>query len=224
MRQGVDRIRGILSGMKARCNKPTDKAYARYGGKGIKVCDEWSRGSKAFVEWSLKNGYADDLSIDRIDNNKGYEPSNCRWATSKEQANNHLNNNRVVAFGLNLTTQEWSDLTGIDRKTLRIRLKNGMSPELALTHPLMKNGDIYKELRPIPNADTQDQFNDYLKENLKEFNCTQQELADMLGIVRSSVKNKMNSKTKWKEGEKRKVYQIFGKKSFLKSRGLLPNK
>lgn len=218
MRQGVDRIRGILSGMKARCNNPKNKAYNSYGGKGIKVCEEWSHGSKAFIEWSLKNGYADDLSIDRIDNNKGYEPSNCRWATSKQQANNHLYNYRVVAFGLNLTAQEWSDLVGIDRKTLRLRLQNGMTPELAVTHPLMKNGEIYKELKPIPNVDVQTCFNEYLKENFDNSNYSKDLVARFLNISKTCVEKRLSNKLKWKKDEMRKLYSRIGKISYLKVR------
>ena len=74
--------------MKKRCENPSKDNYDRYGGKGIKVCNEWSNSFEAFVEWSLQNGYTDELTIDRIDHNGDYEPSNCRFITLARQAHN----------------------------------------------------------------------------------------------------------------------------------------
>lgn len=108
--------------MKARCTNPNNPDYHHYGGRGITVCDEWLSYDN-FYEWAMSNGYDDTLSIDRIDNNKGYSPDNCRFVTIKEQCRNRRSN--VVIGGKYLVDIEAE--TGIDIRTLSYRYHNNPS-------------------------------------------------------------------------------------------------
>lgn len=107
------RLRDIWNSMHNRCKNIKSANYPRYGGRGIKVCDEWSdknTGFYNFVDWSLENGYAEQLSIDRIDNDGPYAPWNCRWITPKEQANHRRYNRHVVdADGEYLTFAQFEE-------------------------------------------------------------------------------------------------------------------
>lgn len=90
------RLYGIWQSMKTRCNNKNHKYFKNYGGKGINVCKEWTDDFQAFYDWAMSNGYADGLSIDRIDSKGNYEPSNCRWATPMEQTRNRSNTKRFT--------------------------------------------------------------------------------------------------------------------------------
>lgn len=89
MKHGMSRTRlyQCWSDMKQRCLNPNNSFYYRYGGRGIKFCDEW-RDFTSFMEWALSNGYSDDLTLDRIDNDGNYCPENCKWSTQREQSLN----------------------------------------------------------------------------------------------------------------------------------------
>ena len=115
--------------MMTRCTNQNSIAYANYGGRGIKVCDRW----KSFENFYADMGDANGLTLDRIDVNGNYEPSNCRWATRKEQGNNKRNNNVIEFDGKRMTAMQWSDATGIGESTIRRRLRLGWPVEKALT-------------------------------------------------------------------------------------------
>ncbi len=119
------RVYYIYQGMKQRCNNPKHCSYKDYGAKGISVCDEWMVFEK-FYEWAMSNGYSESMTIDRIDNTRGYSPDNCRWVSAFKQASNRKNNHNVTWNGETHTLAEWSRITGIRSETLRYRVKHGM--------------------------------------------------------------------------------------------------
>ena len=118
--------------MKYRCYYQNHPSYKNYGGRGITVCQEWLDDFMNFYNWSMANGYSDELTIDRIDVNGNYEPNNCRWATRKEQQNNMRNNVFLEANGERHTISEWSEITGINRSTISNRLRRGKSIKEAI--------------------------------------------------------------------------------------------
>lgn len=127
------RLYSIWIHMKSRCNNPKHDAYKNYGGRGIKICSEWVNDFMAFKDWALNNGYADSLTLDRIDNNKGYAPDNCRWATNEEQASNKRNNHYITVDGITKTVSQWEKELGLSYGTIYHRLKSGWSERDAVT-------------------------------------------------------------------------------------------
>lgn len=117
--------------MNARCYNEKTRQYKWYGGRSIQVCDEW-RGKEGFinfVNWSMENGYSDELQIDRIDVNGNYEPSNCRWVDKKIQANNTTANLNITIDGETKTMKQWSEEKGVNYGTLQSRVKSGWKIE-----------------------------------------------------------------------------------------------
>lgn len=108
--------------MKNRCSNSKDKFYKCYGGKGITVCDEWSKNFESFYNWAMSNGYASNLTLDRINTDLGYCPENCRWATAKQQANNKTTNHYLTYQGKTQSMAMWADEIGISYSTLRARV------------------------------------------------------------------------------------------------------
>lgn len=136
------RIYKLWSEMKARCEKPDHQAWADYGGRGITVCTRWSDSFQSFyADFGRLRG--DGESIDRVDNDKGYEPGNVRWSTRTEQARNKRNNARHLAFGELKTCQEWAEdpRCKAPAETIKCRIKRGWTIEDAVTLPPIGRGN-----------------------------------------------------------------------------------
>lgn len=132
------RLYAIWNNMRERCRNPKTREYPRYGGRGIKVCDEWMNDFQAFYDWAMANGYDEtaprgQCTLDRIDNDGNYRPENCRWATAKVQANNTRRTRFIEFNGERHSVSEWARRLGMNQSTLSMRInKYGWSAEKAL--------------------------------------------------------------------------------------------
>lgn len=123
----------VYYAMIQRCYMANCKQYFRYGGRGIRVCREWLEDKTSFYKWAIEQGYREGLTLDRIDNDKGYSPENCRWVDYKVQGNNTRRNHLITYKGQTKTMKQWSEELGINYSTLRNRLnRSGMTAEEAL--------------------------------------------------------------------------------------------
>lgn len=118
------RIYHIWRGMKDRCYNVHSPSYYRWGGRGITICDEWKDNFSAFYSWAMENGYSENLTIDRIDNNGNYEPSNCRWATMEEQSRNRQSNVVIQIGNSKRTLKEWCEIFELEYGTILERYHN----------------------------------------------------------------------------------------------------
>jgi hypothetical protein len=151
----LDRLRRIYSCMKQRCYNANAPAYENYGARGVEICQEWLDNRDCFIEWALNNGYANDLSIDRINVNGNYEPSNCRWADDFVQARNkrpycECKQRKLKEYTINGITRpvtEWYVIYETSQPAIAYRMKTlGMTFEQALTTPKMASGRPRKEV------------------------------------------------------------------------------
>lgn len=123
-----------------RCYNKSHPYYRYYGGKGITICSEWLSDYNSFKDWAISSGYSDNLTIDRIDNSKGYTPENCRWVTMKEQQNNRTNNRLITYKGCTKTMKQWSECLGIPYRTIKDRIVNrGYTAEKAFSKAYYAN-------------------------------------------------------------------------------------
>lgn len=129
---GNHKLYNVWCSMKERCANKHNKSYKNYGERGIKVCDEWRNDFKAFYNWAMANGYTDGLTIDRIDNNGNYEPSNCRWASRRLQNRNYGRNHLITFNGETLCLCDMAGKYNIPRARLTYRLSHGWDIEKAL--------------------------------------------------------------------------------------------
>lgn len=139
----VERLYKTWQSMKQRCTNPKNTEYQNYGGRGITICEEWLNSYLKFREWAYANGYNENAphlqcTIDRIDNNKGYSPDNCRWVDMKTQSNNKSTNHYITYNNETHTLAEWERLTGISRSVITCRIKRGWSVEKTFTTPVRK--------------------------------------------------------------------------------------
>lgn len=132
------RLYRIWNHMNLRCGRKTDDNYKHYGQRGIDVCIEWKDDFLSFYKWAMDNGYSDSLSIDRINNDKGYSPDNCRWVDQKVQANNTRWNHHIEYNGEDHTLSEWGEILGIKPNTLLYRIRRGWDLERAFTTEVKK--------------------------------------------------------------------------------------
>ena len=126
---------GIWKKMMERCGDPSCERYADYGGRGISVCYEWENDFDAFADWSHENGFAEGLTIDRIDNDGNYEPNNCRWMTRREQNRNKRTNKLVTYKGITKPLVEWCEELGLRYDPIHNRLEKGWTVEDAFEKP-----------------------------------------------------------------------------------------
>lgn len=170
------RLYGIWADMKARCNNPSVKCFPRYGGRGITVCAEWLHDFKSFENWAYANGYREYLTLDRIDNTKGYSPDNCRWATKSEQAQNRRTTRVLEICGERKTIHEWATTTGIPKYVIAKRVEAGDSGA-ELIRPVRK---IIRH-RPAPHYEI-----DGVSKTAKEW-------ADEIGIAKETFLRRWRS-------------------------------
>ena len=119
------RLYRIWTSMKQRCNNPNHMYFKHYGARGIKICEEWGNDFDEFYRWAYDNGYDDTMSIDRIDNNKGYEPSNCRLVYYKDQPKNRRTNHMITIYGEEMTVSDCSRKYHIPISTIIFRERQG---------------------------------------------------------------------------------------------------
>ena len=130
------RLYHVWCSMRGRCYRESDTNYKYYGKLGITVCDEW-KDFMSFYEWAISNGYQEGLTLDRINVNGNYEPSNCRWTTMTTQERNRSNNSLLTFNGESKCISEWAEITGIPRNVISARIhKCKWDVERALTTPV----------------------------------------------------------------------------------------
>ena len=130
------RLYSIWNTCRKRTCNPKNKDYPHYGGRGIRMCKEWLEDFDVFCEWAMAHGYRNDLTLDRVNNNKGYEPGNVRWISRKAQARNRTTNTYLKVNGKTKPMVEWCEIYGIPDYVVVRRIQAGWSVEDAVTKPL----------------------------------------------------------------------------------------
>lgn len=189
-----ERLYAVYNGMISRCYNKNHPHYDLWGGRGIRVCDEWRNNYLAFRKWAYKSGYDDnkdrkEQSLDRIDNDGDYCPKNCRWATMKEQANNQRPKETGVGYkhnwtfeGITKSAEDWCKIFNVSVPMVMYRIKTKkMQPFLALITPVTRGenaNDITKER----------------VEELREKGMTYKQIAKYLGCSATTVQRRLGKK------------------------------
>lgn len=191
IKQEYPRLYRIWRGMKSRCDNPKFKYFKNYGGRGITYCPEW-KDFKPFLEWALANGYEDTLTLERTDNDKGYDPDNCKWASYAEQSRNKRNSRKFLINGEMKCVSELEREHGFKTGFLYNRLYKGMPIEEAINTPIKKSAipTIYEKDAPKIKNNKMNYIRFYEfftnKKSIKD-------IANSIGISASSLKD-------WKRG------------------------
>lgn len=134
------RLRKIFAGMKQRCYNKNERSYKWYGAKGIKVCNEWLDNPELFEKWAIENGYKDNLTIDRIDENKDYEPSNCRWKTLEQNARYKSTTSMIEVDSEKHTGREWAEILGLGTNRINTYIRDyGLDNTVEFIRRYIKN-------------------------------------------------------------------------------------
>lgn len=136
--QAHTKLYKVFYGMKDRCYNPKNRKYKDYGGRGITICDEWLCDFSVFYSWAVSNGYKVGLSIDRIDNDMGYSPNNCRWTGVGEQNSNKRDNHIITFQGETKTVSQWAEQLGVNSSVIYTRIRRGWEVEKVLTAPVQR--------------------------------------------------------------------------------------
>ena len=177
------RLLGVWRSMHNRCYKTSQASYANYGGRGIAVDACW-HGAQGFKQFLADMGACPEGgTLERIDNNANYGPSNCRWATRTEQARNKRNNKFLTANGQTKTLQEWAVILGCSHAAILVRLRSGMSEQDAVTKPIPQR----------PNSKLIEADALYIRANYPTM--TAQALATKLSVSKKTVLNVVHGKT-----------------------------
>lgn len=173
------RLYRIYHKIKQRCYNENNDGFHHYGGRGIRMCEEWKKDFISFYDWALVNGYEENLSIDRINNDKGYSPCNCRWVTQKQQTRNTRRNRRFKINGESKVLKDWCEIYGVDQTTVRMRLERGYPIKQALSKK------PFDELRKkIKNTNTGEVYE----------SCT--DAAKSLGVSKSAISRHLSGELK----------------------------
>jgi hypothetical protein len=167
-------IYDIWSAIKKRCYKAENKSYKYYGGRGIKMCDEWLLSFENFYDWSLDKRYKEGLSIERKDVNGNYEPSNCEWIPKNEQAKNQRSNHNITIKGVTNTISEWSRISGVSRLTIHSRISRGYKGEELLQPPIQNKKET-----------------EYFTYNNREM--TLRQIGELVGCTKNALRKHVNS-------------------------------